>query len=630
VSATDSSSNSALHQLSPSLWQVDDISNVYLIRRGDRAILIDSGSGLVVDELERLGIKQVDWVLHTHFHRDQCDGTLRLIDGGAKVAAPRGEVGYFAGADNFWRNRTIYDNYNTYNDFFAPIANIPVDRSLADGESFSWQGIELQVNPAPGHTKGGIALVGEIDGRRIAFTGDVIHHAAKPWTLFDLEWAYGQQTGLGSLSLTLQTLAGLGLAAILPAHGQPIDNPSLACSTLHALLSAYHQWLNLHRYPAVGGYPLLPWDTRVMPLTPHLWANTTSVANSYTLLTDDGTAMLLDYGFPSSSHFAGNFRFAEHSLDELRKVAGLKRIDVVLPSHYHDDHVGGLQHIYEKYGARLWVFENMADILEHPHAYKIPCLWEKPMAASRIFGEGESFDWRGTTFLATKTPGHTEYHCALSFELDGRRIAYVGDTLARASAGPRFGGPVFQNRFSPGDFVESVTKIRDFAPEFILTGHFGAQRVEPTFFDAALAQARAIEGIAWSLIAVPEEAGFALDPNWATIYPYQATATPGEPFDLAVRIVNHLSTPTAATVQLRLPEDWASTPLTNAVEIGRSGSGEATFRVTVPVGASNQRHVIAATVKLGNRNFGPIAEGIVRVHSKSDQQAGEIEPREPT
>ena len=505
---------------------------------------------------------------------------------GARVAVPRGEAGYFAGADNFWRNRPIYDNDTTYNDFFAPTTTIPADREL----------------------------VGDVDGRRVAFTGDVIHHAAKPWTLFDLEWSYGQQTGLGSLSLTLQTLAGLDLAALLPSHGQVIDAPATACAALNTRLSAYHQWLNLYRYVVTAGYPLLPWDTRLLPLTPHLWANTTSVANSYTLLTDDGTAMFLDYGFPSSSHFAGNFRFAEHSLDELRRVAGLQRIEVVLPSHYHDDHVGGLQHLYEKYGAHLWVFENMADILAHPHAYKIPCLWEKPMVASKIFGEGESFSWRGTSFQATKTPGHTEYHCALRFELDGRRIAYVGDTLARASAGPRFGGPVFQNRFRPADFVESVTKIRDFAPEFILTGHFGAQRVEPAFFDAALAQARAIEGIAWGLIAVPEEAGFALDPNWATLYPYQPTVGAGEQFELAVRVVNHLSSTTAASAELRLPAGWESTTVINPVEIGSGDVGEISFRVTVPrSAATNERHVVVATVNLGSRRFGPVAEGIVRV-----------------
>lgn len=608
--------NNSVRQLSPSLYLLDDICNVYLIKRGERAILIDSGTGLATDMLAPLGIKQVDWVLHTHFHRDQCDGTPALARLGARIAVPRGEMGYFAGADNFWRNRTIYDNYNTYNDFFAPTTTIAVDRPLADFETFTWQDIVLKVVPAPGHTKGSIALVGEIDGRRVAFAGDALHHSACPWTLFDLEWAYGMQTGLGSLSLTIQTLASLDLSAILPSHGEPISEPAATCMALQAKLSAYYQWLNLHRYAAAPGYPLLPWDARLQPLTPHLWANTTSVANSYTLLTDDGTAMLLDYGFPSSSHFAGNFRFAEHSLDELRRVAGLKRIDVVLPSHYHDDHVGGLQYVYEHHGAKLWVFENMADILEHPYAYKIPCLWEKPMTAARIFGEGETFAWQGTTFRATKTPGHTEYHCALNFEVDGRRVAYVGDTLARGPAGPRFGGPVFQNRFKPGDFVESATKIRDFEPEFILTGHWGAQRVEPAFLDAALSEARAIEGIIWGLIAVPEAAGFALDPNWATLYPYQATAVPGEPVDLTVRIVNHLSETATASAELRLPDGWTSETPTTSVEIPGGGQGEIRFRVRLPTTAEpGERHVVAATITLGDRRFGPVAEGIIQVQS---------------
>jgi glyoxylase-like metal-dependent hydrolase (beta-lactamase superfamily II) len=78
MAITDSSGDSLVHQISPGLLQIDDICNVYVIRRGDRAIVIDSGSGLVLDEVERLGIKQVEWVLHTHFHRDQCDGTARL------------------------------------------------------------------------------------------------------------------------------------------------------------------------------------------------------------------------------------------------------------------------------------------------------------------------------------------------------------------------------------------------------------------------------------------------------------------------------------------------------------------------------------------------------------------------
>jgi glyoxylase-like metal-dependent hydrolase (beta-lactamase superfamily II) len=612
VSAAD---RAAVRQISPSLHVIEDICNVYLITRGERAIVIDSGLGLVADLLPDLGIRQIEWVLHTHFHRDQCDGTPTLARLGARVAAPGAELGYFADADAFWRGRQIFDNYNTYNDFFAPTRSMTVDRALGDYETFTWQGIDLHVLPAPGHTKGGIALYGMIDGQWVAFTGDAVHHSASPWTLFDLEWSYGQQTGVAALAHTLRALADLDLALLLPSHGEPITEPAAVCAALGTKLGAYYQWLQLYRYPSAPGYALMPPDARLQPLTPHLWVNTTSVANSYTLVTDDGAGLFLDYGFPSSSHFSANFRFAEHGLAELRQVAGLRQVDVVLPSHFHDDHVCGLEYLYHHYGAKLWVYENQADILEHPEAYKIPCLWPRPMAPARVFGEGEVFQWRGTTFEATRLPGHTEYHCGLRFEVDGRRIAYVGDTLARALTGPRFGGPIFQNRFRPGDFVETVTKIRDFEPEFMLTGHFGTVLVDRPFFDEALSRARALHDILWGLIAVPAAAGFALDPNWATLYPYQATVVPGGATEVAVRIVNHLDAPTIAMATPRLPPGWGAEVLANEIEIaGGGGTGEVRFALTAPAAAAvGERHVISAEVTLGSRRFGPVAEGIVRV-----------------
>jgi hypothetical protein len=239
------------------------------------------------------------------------------------------------------------------------------------------------------------------------------------------------------------------------------------------------------------------------------------------------------------------------------------------------------------------------------------------MSAAKVVAEGEQFAWRGIGFQATKLPGHTEYHCGLRFEVDGRRIAYVGDTLARAVTGPRFGGPIFQNRFQPGDFIETVTKIRDFEPEFMLTGHFGAMQVERAFLDEALSRARSLNDIIWGLIAMPAAAGFALDPNWATLYPYQTTIAPGETIHLTVRLVNHLDQPVLANATLPLPAGWTAITQSSDVEIDDDARGEILFRITAPVSAlPGERHVVAASVTLGQRRFGPVAEGIIRVVEK--------------
>jgi hypothetical protein len=165
----------------------------------------------------------------------------------------------------------------------------------------------------------------------------------------------------------------------------------------------------------------------------------------------------------------------------------------------------------------------------------------------------------------------------------------------------------------PGDFVETVTKVRDFEPEFLLTGHFGTVAVEPAFLDEALRRARSLEEIVWGLIAVPAEAGFALDPNWATLYPYQATARLGEPVELAVRIVNYLDRPATAMIDWNLPDGWSAEALAPAPTIAAGAQGEARFAVTPPTAVTGDRHVISASVTLDERRFGPVAEGIVRL-----------------
>lgn len=49
-----------------------------------------------------------------------------------------------------------------------------VARGLVDHQRVDWSGGTLEVLPTPGHTKGSISLLAEIDGTSVAFTGDLI------------------------------------------------------------------------------------------------------------------------------------------------------------------------------------------------------------------------------------------------------------------------------------------------------------------------------------------------------------------------------------------------------------------------------------------------------------------------
>jgi glyoxylase-like metal-dependent hydrolase (beta-lactamase superfamily II) len=601
-----------IQRISKSLYLVEDICNVYLLVRGNRTLLIDSGMGRAARVLDSLGLEHVDWVLHTHFHRDQCDGASIFASLGAKIGAPAGELKYFAG-ETYRRGRATFNNHDTYNDLAVPIANISVDRALIDDETFTWLDVKLQIVPAPGHTKGSIALVGEIDGRRIAFSGDAVHASGRPWTVFDLEWSYGEHSGVVALSSTLRTLSGLSLDVMLPAHGGVIAAPAQVCAELDQRLALYHERLQFTLHSARPRSAPLS-EPAVQAVTPHVWMNTISFANTYAIIPPSGKALFIDCGFPTYAHFLADYRFVEHTLADLRVVAGLTEIDVLLPSHYHDDQICGLQHFHERYGAPLWVFEDQEDILAHPAAYRLPCLLPRPLPAGRVFQDGETFRWEGVPFTAVRLPGHTKYACAVSFEIDDTRFVHAGDTIGGFLGDPILGGPIFQNGFTPGDLLESIGKLRDLMPDYLLTGHWGALRVDTGFFEQALNRARALSDILWQLTAIPQERGFSFDPNWATLYPYHLTAVAEEPAPIEVRIVNHLSADVTARAVFRLPVGWICDPPDGEVTIPRGGHATLPFLVIAPATSLGaERHVIAAEVTLNGRPFGPVAEGILLV-----------------
>src|SRR5262245_21982824 len=106
-----------------------DTCNVYVVRDGERALLIDLGDGTVLDHLGEIGVKQVDWVLFTHHHREQCQGASKLK--GAQVGAPAAERDLFENPSKYRKmNVRLNDAFTIHGTSYVrpPIRPIPVDR----------------------------------------------------------------------------------------------------------------------------------------------------------------------------------------------------------------------------------------------------------------------------------------------------------------------------------------------------------------------------------------------------------------------------------------------------------------------------------------------------------------------
>jgi glyoxylase-like metal-dependent hydrolase (beta-lactamase superfamily II) len=617
---------SGLSRLEDHLYVFEDTCLVYLLVDGEHGLLVDSGSGAVLDELESVGVRQIDWVLHTHHHRDQCQGDARLIDHGALLAVPKHEVPLFAEVEQFWDSRHLMHRYDLGSERFTLRQSVPVAATLDDYGAFHWGPHAFRVLPAPGHTKGSIVLLTEVDGKTMAFTGDLIASPGKLWQIHPLQWSYGGGVGiLDGVQPAAQALADLRAARpdrLLPSHGEVIEDHEAAIDELLANLRALvRYWETDANDATLISRPVgLVADRHLVQISDHLWMNQYSFANSYVLIADSGNALFLDYGYPTFHHFLGGFRFAEHSLRELAARAGLRHVDLVIPSHYHDDHIGGIPYLQETFGARVWAHEIMVDLLEHPSTYNLPCLLPQPIRVQRSLQDGEVFSWEEFQLQIAHTPGHTFYHAGLFLEVDGLRVALTGDTLHAGMAGPILGGPIYQNRFRPGDFELSIQRLREWHPDLLLTGHTGVAEVDSAWLEVASRRACGADEGLYTLSMLPDEVRLALDPSWVSLHPYEQTMSPGDDFEITAHVRNP-GRAAHAVIALQVPGGWTVDPCRAAIEIPAGEEGELRFSLRIPDDWTRAgTMVICADVTLDDgtamRRFGEIAEGLVHTNTE--------------
>lgn len=603
--------------ISPSLYLFRDTCNVYLIRQGRRGLLVDFGSGAILEHLPALGVEQVDWILHTHHHRDQCQGDFKAVARRIPIAVPAHEHHLFADAENFWRNRRIFHLYYVRNNFNTLSRSVPVARKLEDYTSFRWGELDLFVFPTPGHTPGSISLIATIDGRRVAFTGDLIYAPGKIWTLYDTQVNYGGAEGIDLGIYSLARLAEQSPELLLPSHGEPIRDPSTAIPETIRRLTEYYRF-------QTGSEPSEM--NRALVVSPHLIAHYQTNSSFYAILSDSGKAMFIDYGSASSTHFrvfeqetstTSRIRFVEHSIQTLQKHHGVRSIDVAMPSHMHDDHINGFPHLIRHYGTKIWCYENMKDVLENPRGYNLGCILGEPIPVDRTFRHGERFRWEEYEFEITHSPGHTEYQMALFVTIDGRRVAFTGDAFfATLKDGTMRHNLIFRNQVTSECHLKSIRNLIEHEPELIAPGHGQPFAVDRKIMEATYEKFKRQRQFFIDLL--PEGGTeFGLDPSWVSLYPYQLLARPGEALNVEVRVRNYKPEPMQVEVALVTPREWEVNPEVVRLEIAGRAEGRRTVRVEIPAQWTPPapRFAITADVVRDGDYLGQVTEAVVELAS---------------
>src|SRR3954451_19026145 len=89
-------------------------------------------------------------------------------------------------------------------------------------------GSNVSTLPPPGPPVGSVTYLVDVDGRRLAFTGDLIYGEGKVWSLAATQWTYTEIEGQRTTYLSLGVRREHEPDALLPSHGDPIDDPPAA------------------------------------------------------------------------------------------------------------------------------------------------------------------------------------------------------------------------------------------------------------------------------------------------------------------------------------------------------------------------------------------------------------------
>lgn len=611
-------------QITSNVFAWRDTCNVYIVRDGDAAILIDLGDGSVLERLPEIGVHQIDWILFTHHHREQCQGFARLKPGSTKIAAPEEERPLFERPQDFRKMKvSLGDAFTVYGSSFVrpPIQPIRLDRSFRGMDKFRWRGREFWCADTRGNSPGGMSYLLKENGKWLAFSGDVMLDGAKMHTWFDSEWDYGFAAGIYALHNSAALLEGFAPAWLLPSHGPPVRAPQ-------KMLRQYQGKLRSLAKLLVRGYDfdrfagadqdrtskpsVVPWVWEVSPHLykfkgPNYWPNLALI------LADNGHALAVDCGLFDES-------FLDEALALMKERMGLKQIDAVVITHMHGDHMLEAPHLREKWGAQIWALDRMGPVCEHPERfdYSAPVqAYDKGLTGvrcDRLFSPGESFAWQEFQFTIDWMPGQTEFALCLHGDIDGRKVAFTGDNIFGDPADPRQTGHeamvAHNSAILEEGYIYGAELLKRLKPDLLMGGHSWVMDRPAKFIERYRRWAYSMRD-AFQELSPDREYRYRFDPFWVRAEPYRTSIAPGQSTQLLVHVRNFRKAAQQHRIEIHVPAGLTVDPPVLEGSVDPETRGEFSVRVQAAASASPGVKVIAFDVTADGQRYGEWFDCIV-------------------
>lgn len=613
-------------QVTKDIYLFPDICNVYVIKSGEMGLLIDLGTGDVLDHLKEIGINKIEWVLFTHHHREQTQGYPRLKNTGAKVAVPEVEKALFETPLNFRKMApALSDAFTVHGaSYVRPgITPIKVDKTFAKMDDFTWQGIELWCVETAGNSPGSLSYITKKEGEWIAFTGDVMLQGSKLHTWFDTEWDYGFSKGIYALYNSLGQLEGYPLKKMLPSHGPIIENP---LPQLQALRNTLREFNKLYlRGWEVSTFAGADQDRVSQPTTvPHVWQVTKHLfkfrgpefwPNFHMILADNGHALVVDCGLFKKE-------FLDKSIALMKERLGLKQIDVVLVTHMHGDHCLEAPHLRDVHGAKIWTMNRVVAPVSRPLHFDY-CAQVNTygkgidsIAFDKVFQEGDTFTWEGFKLTVDWMPGQTEFALCLHGIIDGKKVAFTGDNIFGSSSDPSQNGHeavVARNScILEEGYIYAAKYLKKLQPDLLLGGHSWAMAEPTKLIDRYLADAIKLKEY-FEKLSFEKDYRWMYDPYWVRMEPYRVVLGKNNAAEARLVMRNFDSKPISMKVEIILPEGFKAEPAIISTMV----AGESTTSIPIQISCTKETvkglHLAALDITRNGKRAGQLFDFILWV-----------------